>query len=1121
VFTTSSGGTVGGDSTYTSGSYTTTAAGTYTWEFSYTGDSYNNGGSACGGTNETLTVNKATPGLSTSATSSISVGSGVTDTATLSNGYNPTGAITYTLYGPSPTESCTTQVGQVTSTVTANGNYTSPAIMPTEAGTYWWTASYGGDGNNQSAADPCGSSGESSTVTPVTPTITTSATPSSVATGGSVADQAQFSGGYSPTGTITWKLYSGSGCTGTPVFTTSSGGTVSGNSTYTSGSYTTTAAGTYTWEFSYTGDTNNNPVSACGGTGETLSVLNATSLTNLTAPATDAVNTAISGSSVGTTLSGGTTSPAVSGTITFSVFGPQTLAPNTCTGAGWTSLSPTTSVSGNNTYQGSASASFTPTMAGTYWWYASYGGDTLNGSSSTTCGSGMTSTVVSSSTPPTITSANSTTFTAGESGSFTVTTSGSPTVTSITESGTLPTGVAFNYTSGSTATLSGTPTQGGIFNITITASNGVSPNATQNFTLTVNLTASSPPGTYTYVVPPGYANVNFTSCGGGGGGGATPTSGGAGGGGGAGECQTGTINVPPSGTTLTVYVGGGGAAGTAAGAAGGGVTSYGNGGAGGGAATGGGGGGGGGASIITAGSTYIVSDPGGGGGSGGGATTSSGTGGAGKAGGNAGDGGAGTTNGTAGTAGSAGSQGSGTAPYNGWGEGGGAGGAGDGAGGTGGTGAGLASSCNVGTPSSSTGGNGTGGTGPNPGNGGAGGTTTLNGGAGGGGGGGYYGGGGGGGGGGSNCGGGGGGGSGGGGQIYDYPTAGVYLVSVSAHNLTTSTGGTAGNAGTNGSVSISLGQAVKLAFTTSPSTPTNAGTAFSTQPVVKVENAATSSVITWDSTSTVTLAIASGTPTSGGPGTLTCTNNTVTVSSGVASFAGCEVNTAGTGYTLTATDTSDGLTAPSAASSAFTITEALGPTENVAGTSGTESATLSGTPTAGSTMVLLVYSDGSTSTPSFSGAGISGTPTEITSQSPGGSYEVWAYDATASGTSTTVGVSVGGSPSYVDLYAAVLYGANPSSPIAQDKPNTGTSKTPTAILSSTPVTGDYEFAILGTDGTSGTVGAAPSGWTRLGTNENGAGYGVGSFYTSTGSTSQAFSITDSVPWATIALDIAQ
>jgi|GEM_PF-5203940 len=87
---------------------------------------------------------------------------------------------------------------------------------------------------------------------------------------------------------------------------------------------------------------------------------------------------------------------------------------------------------------------------------------------------------------PAITSGNAVTFTVGSTGSFTVTTSGYPTP-SLTESGTLPSGVTFTKNGNGTATLSGTPQAGtaGSYNPTITASNGVIPNATQALTLTV------------------------------------------------------------------------------------------------------------------------------------------------------------------------------------------------------------------------------------------------------------------------------------------------------------------------------------------------------------------------------------------------------------------------------------------------------------------------------------------------------------------------------------------------------------------------------------------------------------------------------------------------------------
>ncbi len=93
-----------------------------------------------------------------------------------------------------------------------------------------------------------------------------------------------------------------------------------------------------------------------------------------------------------------------------------------------------------------------------------------------------------------ITSANSTISTVGSSGSFTLTATGSPTPT-LSESGTLPSGVSFNT---STGVLGGTPASGtnGTYSITFTASNGIGSNATQSFTLTVGTTG---PTVYYYL----------------------------------------------------------------------------------------------------------------------------------------------------------------------------------------------------------------------------------------------------------------------------------------------------------------------------------------------------------------------------------------------------------------------------------------------------------------------------------------------------------------------------------------------------------------------------------------------------------------------------------------------
>ena len=88
---------------------------------------------------------------------------------------------------------------------------------------------------------------------------------------------------------------------------------------------------------------------------------------------------------------------------------------------------------------------------------------------------------------PAITSSSGTIFTVTLPGRFTIASTGSPTP-SLTETGTLPSGVTFIDNGNGTATLSGTPGPyvDGIYDLTITAHNGVGTDATQNFVLTVN-----------------------------------------------------------------------------------------------------------------------------------------------------------------------------------------------------------------------------------------------------------------------------------------------------------------------------------------------------------------------------------------------------------------------------------------------------------------------------------------------------------------------------------------------------------------------------------------------------------------------------------------------------------
>ncbi len=114
---------------------------------------------------------------------------------------------------------------------------------------------------------------------------------------------------------------------------------------------------------------------------------------------------------------------------------------------------------------------------------------------------------------------------------------------------------------------------------------------------------------------------------------------------------------------------------------------------------------------------------------------------------------------------------------------------------------------------------------------------------------------------------------------------------------------TASSLGATGAVSnaitITVGPAAQVGFTTQPSASTVSNVAFAQQPVVQIQdaggNAVTSGAYATDS---LQLSISSGPG-----GTLACTTNPIPASSGGATFLGCKLDKAGT-YILRARDTS-------------------------------------------------------------------------------------------------------------------------------------------------------------------------------------------------------------------------
>jgi len=392
---------VSGNGSYgNSPEFTPATAGTYRWQASYSGDAGNDAAStSCNDPNETSVVAQATPTITSKATTKATIGSAISDQASIAGGSSPTGTITFTAYGPDDA-TCAHAPAYTSSALTVDGNRNfanSPAFIPSLAGTYRWRVSYSGDANNAAITTPCdlSTSSEVSTVAKATPAITTQAT-ANAALGSAISDQATLSGGNSPTGTVTFTAYgpNDATCSHTPVYA-SSPVTVSGNGVYgNSPAFTPATAGTYRWRAFYLGDSNNLGVSTpCNAANETSVVSKATPtlVTAATGPVT--AGEAISDQA---TLSGGDNP---TGTITFTAYGPNDA---NCANAPAYASSVVT-VTGNGSYGNSPA--FTPEAAGTYRWRASYSGDANNAAVSTSCNDPDEASVVNAAVvpPPVIT----------------------------------------------------------------------------------------------------------------------------------------------------------------------------------------------------------------------------------------------------------------------------------------------------------------------------------------------------------------------------------------------------------------------------------------------------------------------------------------------------------------------------------------------------------------------------------------------------------------------------------------------------------------------------------------------------------------------------------------------
>jgi uncharacterized repeat protein (TIGR01451 family) len=350
-----------------------TVTGTYQWNATYSGDANNNPDIENGATNEVVTVVAANPALVTvPGQPVIAPGAKLTDSATLSRGFNPTGTITFTLFF----NGGTTPIDTETVAVNGNGTYTTPTGFPlpgtgTVAGTYQWDATYNGDGNNTAVSDN-NAANEQVILSPVTPTLSGTPNPATVTLGPNpvtLADTATLTGGFRPGGTITFTLFYNGGTT--PIDTETV--PVNGNGTYTTPTgfplpTTGTVTGTYQWDVSYSGDPNNNPVVDNNASSQEVIVNPAVpTISNTPDPAQGQLGVTLQDTA---TLSG---SYHGTGSVIFSLYAPgvnPTVGPVTYT--------ETVPVSADGVYH--TTTGFTSNATGTWHWVAAYTGDANNDS---------------------------------------------------------------------------------------------------------------------------------------------------------------------------------------------------------------------------------------------------------------------------------------------------------------------------------------------------------------------------------------------------------------------------------------------------------------------------------------------------------------------------------------------------------------------------------------------------------------------------------------------------------------------------------------------------------------------------------------------------------------------
>jgi len=284
----------------------------------------------------------------------------LTNSATISGGYQPGGTVNYNLISGG----CLGTPNTIAINTVSNGVVSpSPLQSFNGIGVFGWNIVYSGDNNNNPASSPCALL----TVLKTNPTITTSLLHPAIAVDDSVYGSATLNGGFQAGGSLAYKLFTDGGCSSASSIVSTV--TVTIGIAPNSRQVVFNSSGTFGWRAAYSGDSNNNPIeSAC----VSLTV-NPWAPELRPAPSTGTI-TVGDYLAISAILSKATTNAG--GTVTYNLF-----ANGNCGGTS-TVISTVPVTSGI----AQTSTKWQFTSAGPYSWNAIYSGDLNNSPATSPCG---------------------------------------------------------------------------------------------------------------------------------------------------------------------------------------------------------------------------------------------------------------------------------------------------------------------------------------------------------------------------------------------------------------------------------------------------------------------------------------------------------------------------------------------------------------------------------------------------------------------------------------------------------------------------------------------------------------------------------------------------------------